>query len=221
MKGERSARKTVGRPAGRDSERVRSDLLEAARQHFLKSEFKAVSLRQIAESAGVNPAMVNYYFGSKQGLYIAMVEELMAQLEKSLEALGKGETLTIADFSRSYARILAENPWWPNFIIREVLFSEGETREVVLHRFAAAFAPRLLASIHQNIASGQYRQDLNPAMTVMSLMGLTIFPFLAKPILESVFPVKVDLEFADLLSQHNIALFQHGVLNPGDTGGEP
>ena len=216
-----TGKNTVGRPAGRDRERVRSDLLEAARQHFLKSEFKAVSLRQIAESAGVNPAMVNYYFGNKQGLYLAMVESLLAQLETSLEALGKNQSLTIADFSRSYTRILVENPWWPNFMIREVLFSEGKTRDAVMHRVATDFAPRLLASIQQDIAAGNYRQDLNPVMTVVSMMALTIFPFLTKPMLESMLQVKLDLQFAEKMAEHNIALFQHGVQNTGDNGGEP
>lgn len=219
MSSSETGRNAVGRPAGADGEKVRLDLLEAARQHFLKSEFKAVSLRQIAESAGVNPAMVNYYFGSKQGLYIAMVEDLVAKLEESVQALGEGHTLSVEDFSRTYTRLLVENPWWPNFIIREVLFSEGETREVMIQRFASAFAPRLLASINQDISNGHYREELNPALTMISMMGLTIFPFLAKPIMESVLNVTLDADFAEQLSEHNIALFQHGVLNPAGSGG--
>ncbi len=214
-----TSRNAVGRPAGADSEKVRADLLEAARQHFLKSEFKAVSLRQIADSAGVNPAMVNYYFGNKQGLYVAMVEELLAALDTSLAAIAENETLTIADFSRHYARILAENPWWPNFIVREVLFSEGEIRQVMIQRFSSAFAPRLLASINGEIQSGHYRQDLDPAMTMISIMGMTIFPFLARPMMESVLKLELNEDFAEQLSTHNITLFQQGVLNTVDHGG--
>lgn len=214
-----ASRKAAGRPVGADSDKVRLDLLEAARQHFLKSEFKAVSVRQIAESARVNPAMVNYYFGNKQGLYVAMVEELLASLEASLSAIGKNETLTIAEFSSHYARILADNPWWPNFIVREVLFSEGEIRQAIIERFSSAFAPRLLASISGEIDRGRYRQDLNPALTMVSIMGLTIFPFLAKPIMESVLNLELSGEFVEQLSQHNIALLEQGVMNPAQVGG--
>ena len=100
----------LGRPAGRDSEKVRQDLLQAARQHFLIRDFKAVSLRQVAETAGVNGAMVNYYFGGKQGLYLAMVDELFEALDRSLQVVANNSELTIADFSRGYSRILADNP---------------------------------------------------------------------------------------------------------------
>ncbi|MBL4819671.1 MAG: TetR/AcrR family transcriptional regulator, partial [Gammaproteobacteria bacterium] len=68
--------RTLGRPIGGDSEKVKQKLLDAARQLFISCEFKAVSVRQIAKSAGVNGAMVNYYFGGKRGLYLAMVEQV-------------------------------------------------------------------------------------------------------------------------------------------------
>lgn len=216
MNSDVTQKNTVGRPAGRDGDRVRSDLLEAARSLFLKSEFKAVSLRQLAETAGVNAAMVNYYFGGKQGLYLAMIEELLSGLETSLSDIGNSETLTIADFSRSYSQVLLENPWWPNFLIREVLFGEGETRQAVMQRFASSFGPRLMGSIGKEIETGSYRQDLDPAMTMISLMGMTIFPFLTRPVLETVLNVRIDQNFVDKLATHNSKLFHEGVLASGN-----
>jgi AcrR family transcriptional regulator len=136
--------------------------MDAARRHFLQREFKAVSVREIAESAGVNGAMVNYYFGSKQGLYMAMVDELLSSLEASLAELGGDEALSVTEFSRAYTQVLLENPWWPNFLLREVLMKEGESRNAMVARFAGAFAPRLMASISFKIRDGQYRDDLDP-----------------------------------------------------------
>lgn len=204
-------RSNLGRPAGKDSEKVRVDLLNAAREHFLSRDFKAVSIRHIAETAGVNGAMVNYYFGGKQGLYMAMVEGLFQRLEESLAELDKDTELTVADFSRSYCKLLAENPWWPNFFVREVLFSEGETREAIINRFASVFAPKLLQSIQSGILAGHFRQDLNPGLTLLSLMGMTIFPFLAKPIVEQVLHITIDEKAVELLAAHNTQLFLHGV----------
>lgn len=206
-----SNRGGVGRPTGGDGERVRGELLQAARTLFLRNEFKAVSIRQIAAAAGVNGAMVSYYFGGKQGLYLAMVEELLATLQQSLDALHPGTEVTIAEFSSSYCQLLASNPWWPNFMVREVLFSDGEIRQAVTQKIAMAFAPRLMGSIREEVASGRYRAELDPGLTLLSLMGMTIFPFLAKPIVEQVLNIPVDTAFATVLARHNTQLFLHGV----------
>ena len=211
-------RKNLGRPAGRDSEQVRADLLNAAREHFLSREFKAVSIRRIAATAGVNGAMVNYYFGGKQGLYMAMVEDLFQRLESSLGELDKDSTLTVADFSKSYCKLLAANPWWPNFFIREVLFSEGVTREAIIDKFRSVFAPKLLQSIRSEISAGHFRQDLNPGLTLLSLMGMTIFPFIAKPMVEQILKLSLDESTVSALAAHNTEVFLHGVEVPGGAG---
>jgi len=216
-----TAGKPAGRPSGGNSEKVRRDLLAAARDHFLKRDFKAVSLREIASSAGVNGAMVNYYFGGKKGLYLAMVDELFEALDVKMASLSDNSEFSIADFSRSYCLLLAENPWWPNFVAREILFSEGETKEEVLQRFSKMIAPKLRHAVAQEIESGNYREGLSPELTIMSLMGMTIFPFLAAPMIERVFGTTLDESMANKLATHNVELFMNGVVNhqQQNTGG--
>lgn len=214
---------SVGRPAGRDNERVRADLLRAAREHFLKRDFKAVSLREIASSAGVNGAMVNYYFGGKKGLYLAMVDEVFESLKEQLKELDDNAEYSVADFSRSYSQLLVKNPWWPNFFVREILFSEGETREEVMQRMSSLIAPKLLQSIRKEIDRGHYRAELTPELTILSLMGMTIFPFLAAPMVERILGATVDEGLAANIASNNIDIFMHGVLAPEqqDRGGSP
>ncbi len=208
----------LGRPSGGDADRVRSDLLQAARQLFLSNEFKAVSIREIAVTAGVNGAMVSYYFGSKQGLYLAMVEELLSSLRAKLDELQPGAEVSIAQFSATYCALLSANPWWPNFMVREVLFSHGEVREAVIKIMSTVFAPKLLHSIQSEIAQKQFRADLNPALALLSVMGMTIFPFLARPMVEQVLHLQIDARFAEQLAAHNTQLFLNGVLqNPQST----
>ncbi|GJM13922.1 MAG: TetR family transcriptional regulator [Pseudohongiella sp.] len=213
--------KSAGRPSGGNSEKVRDDLLVAARELFLQRDFKAVSLREIASNAGVNGAMVNYYFGGKKGLYLAMVDELFQALDQKMRRLNEDAEFTVADFSRSYCMLMAENPWWPNFVVREILFGEGETKEDVLERFSKMIAPKLLKAISQEVEHGNYRQDLSPQLTIMSLMGMTIFPFLASPMIEHVFGMTLDVGAASKLATHNIEIFMHGVVdkNQINTGG--
>ena len=164
--------------------------------------------------------MVNYYFGGKKGLYLAMVDEVFASLEEQMKELDDNAEYSVADFSRSYSTLLAKNPWWPNFFVREILFSEGETREEVMQRVSGLIAPKLLQSIHKEIDGGHYRKELTPELTILSLMGMTIFPFLAAPLVERILGVPIDEDMATNIASHNVDIFMHGVLAPGQiTGG--
>jgi len=209
---ENSRNRPAGRRAAAD-ESARGALLAAARKLFLRREFRAVSVREIARAAAVNSAMVNYYFGGKQGLYEAMIDELLSALQASLDEIDAPDQLTVAEFSARYSRLLADNPWWPNFIVREVLFGDGPIREKVIERFASVFAPSLLRSLQREIDSGHYRADLDPRLTLLSLMGMTVFPFLARPLLEQVLGLILDRDAADALAAHNTRLFLHGALS--------
>lgn len=99
------------------------------------------------------------------------------------------------------------------------MFSEGETRDAVVKIFAETFSGRLLGKIKQEIESGHYRNDLNPALTMISLMGMTVFPFIAKPMLQQVLQVELDENAVEMMANHNVSLFQHGVLEPASGSG--
>jgi AcrR family transcriptional regulator len=203
-------KRVLGRPSGKSTDQVKDNLLDAARQLFLSFDYQGVSVRQIAELAGVNPAMVKYYFGDKKGLYLALVEQLFVPMEAKLgEMRGKAQP-KIGDFIKNYTELLAENPWWPNFVAREVLFREGDMREAVLQKFKATMAPSLMHAVQQEISNGDFRKDLQPEFTLITLLSLSVFPFLAKPIIESVLDIEIDKATATRLAEHNTALFLHG-----------
>lgn len=73
MADERSSR---ARPRGRRpaSENTRAALLDAARVEFTERGFDAATVRAVAQRAGVDPAMVNHWFGGKDGLFVAAME---------------------------------------------------------------------------------------------------------------------------------------------------
>jgi AcrR family transcriptional regulator len=203
----------LGRPAGGDGEQVKQALLDAARQLFLSYQFKAVSIRQIAEQAGVNGAMVNYYFGGKKGLYLAMVDQVFSALEEPLQELHRHSGRSVTDFITAYMKFLAANPWWPNFIIREVLFGDEEFRQSIIEKFSVSFALGLTSAIGSEIESGRYRNDLQPELAVWSLMGMMVFPFLSRPIAQQLLQQNFNAEAVQALTSHTSRLFEEGVLN--------
>lgn len=204
-----------GRPVGADTENVRDLLLDAARRQFSVREFKAVSIKMIAEAAGVNGAMVHYYFGDKRGLYLAMVEQVFAPMLENLSVLESRHYQSIEVFIKTYVRMLAENPWWPNFVIREVLFGEEEFRDLIINRIRDHLAPGLLELIRAEREDGHFRADLDPRLALLSLMSMTVFPFLARPLVESSLDLRMNGPAVEALAEHTCKLFLSGVIADG------
>ena len=201
----------MGRPVASDGEQVKQQLLDAARQLFLSYEFKAVSVRQIADIAGVNGAMVNYYFGGKRGLYLAMVEQVLGSMEEPLKGMSNQKNKSVTAFITAYMQFLSENPWWPNFMIREVLFGEEEFREKIAEKFSKTFALVLVQAVQHEVDAGKYRQGVKPEFATLSLMGMMVFPFLSRPIAKHMLREDLDGASMEELISHTCQLFEHGL----------
>ena len=124
---------------------TRDALLDAATKVFAREGFGPANLREIATTAEVNPALIGYHFGSKEGLYVAVFERMITQIQRVLEpALAKIDQALAAPESPGPAQarterylepILAmvdgllihmvyERPEWGELILRE-LQSQG------------------------------------------------------------------------------------------------
>jgi AcrR family transcriptional regulator len=201
-----------GRPRG-DEANQRERLLDAAVACFSADGIAATSLRTIALKAGVTPALVHYYFGSKEQLLDAFVEErvlrVVATLRDNLAPAGTEPQALIAAFVEGVHTAVARFPWWPALWVREVISDTGALRDV-LHR---QMAPLVAQPLARTFATAQQRgaiaADLDPRLLVVSLLGLTMFPLAVEPIWRRVFAA-ADLDRAALL-RHTLALLDHGV----------
>ncbi len=198
-----------GRPRGRAPEQSRQALIDAARDLFSRREFAAVSLRQIAERAKVNPAMIHYHFGGKEGLYSAMLEERFAPLLQQLELL-PNERPSLSKFLESYVRMLAANPWLPNLVVREVLYGKSSFREQFIQRFAARAGRMVPTLIDEERKAGRLRTDLDPVLATLSLLSMALFPFIGRPVIEPALGLEMDEGFIRRWVEHALRLFYEG-----------
>ena len=193
---------------------VKHQLLESARELFIEVGFDAASIKKIAARAKVNPAMVSYYFGSKEGLSQEMLADAVAPMLESLKELGscRPEGASLGDFIIGYRRAVTANPWLPKLIVREVLPENGRLRDLFVEQFASRAAKMVKEIVGNEIKTGNLREGLDHKLLIISLISLTIFPFLAAPILEPVMKIKVtDPAFIRRLNFHSIDLLTHGV----------
>ncbi len=195
----------AGRRGPKGGVRVRAALLRAAAEAILEDGPDALSFRGIAGRAEVTPAMVPYYFGSRRGLLLGLLEEGFAPvLERLEEAAGSSEPLRPRDAEALLADLLvqvSERPWLPVLMARTVLASDELRGD-----FASRYAPRIAAAGARVLARaserGQLREGLDPRLSLLSVLAMSVFPFLARPVVESVFRLRLDEDFARAQAAH-------------------
>lgn len=155
-------------------------IIAAARKVFTQKGYAATRTRDIAEEAGINLALLNYYFRSKERLFQKIMAEKMKQLFSVLLPIINNDKLTLDEklenFAENYINLLIQNPDLPIFIISEVRANpEGFKNELQVHKNLKN------SSLAHQIRDK--RPDIEPVQFIVSFLGMTIFPFLAKPIL--------------------------------------
>jgi AcrR family transcriptional regulator len=204
-----------GRPAqqGRDPEDVKRGLVDAARELFARRGFGEVGIRELSRAAGVTPGMISYYFGGKQGLYEAMLarvfEDVLGQV-RQLASQSPQSTAPLAGLIRLYSATLSAQPWLPALLLREVVTGDPAARARFVERFAQNAAVLLPGLVSAEVASGALRDDLDPALTVLSLVGASVFPYLAHPLLGKLLGYELDDAFAKRLTDHTEKLLLEG-----------
>jgi AcrR family transcriptional regulator len=201
-----------GRPRGDDANQ-RERLLDAAVACFAADGVAATSLRTIAQKAGVTPALVHYYFGSKEQLLDAFIEErvlrVIATLRANLGTAGNEPRALIRAFVEGVHAAVERFPWWPALWIREVISDKGTLRELAQEQLAPLVAQPLATAFAAAQKRGVMATDLDPRLLFVSLMGLTMFPLAAEPIWRRVFAAQgVD---RSVLLRHTLALLDHGL----------
>jgi len=191
---------------------ARRALIEAARELFAQAGFDGVSTKRLAERAGVNPAMIHYYFGDKAGLQDAAFREGLEPVVQMLAALSETspEPTSLGEFFNVYMRTLAANPWLPKMIVRDVLPEGGRLRPLFVAAVGSRVGPVIMGLVASSQARGELDDNLDPMLTTLSVGSLAVFPFLAWPIVSQILGLERSDAFVDRLVEHTVALFHQG-----------
>ncbi|MEO6721834.1 MAG: TetR/AcrR family transcriptional regulator [Ferruginibacter sp.] len=152
---------------------------EAARKVFLRKGYSATRTRDIAEESGINLALLNYYFRSKEKLFHIVMEEKFQKLFGTIVPILMDDTTTLEKkfelFAITYIRMLSENPDLPLFVLSEL-------RNNAEHMVSKNDLMKLLQSSNFVKQLKEKRPDINPLQFLMSLLGMSIFPFIMQPV---------------------------------------
>jgi AcrR family transcriptional regulator len=147
---------------------------------ILRKGFSATRTRDIAEEAGINLALLNYYFRSKQKLFEEVMKEKIQTLLQTVIPVLINPATTLEEKMKlivsNYIEVLIANNDLPIFVLNEL-------RKENVNFISNIPIQKVLLQSSFMIQLKERRSDINPIHFLVSLLGMTIFPFVAKPIL--------------------------------------
>jgi AcrR family transcriptional regulator len=217
----RVPRGTAPRVADRETEQR---ILDAARAVFIRRGTAGARMQEIAAEAGVNQALLHYYFRSKERLSAAVFEQFAGRLFPVIVQLLGGDLPLDQKIDRviaTYLENLARNPFLPGYILSELHHHPERVGQLLAAAAQAqpsqVIAPvlqKLGAQIRERVAAGAMR-PIAPEQLAINLLSLCVFPFAARPMLSIAFGMD-DAAFARFVEQRKTELpaFFHNALRP-------
>ncbi|MBL4829133.1 MAG: TetR/AcrR family transcriptional regulator [Aliivibrio sp.] len=207
----------AGRP--QQNSEVRELLIQHARDLFVVLPYDKVSTRLVAERAGVNIAMIRYYFGNKAGLFETMLRETLHPMQLQMQKLVQDANhKNFLDLMRTYYKEMVKIPKFPRLIAQVMNMPPSETqRELMEKVFLDVTKPAQDVIFDKLIAGGVLKKGLDPQLCRVSYISLMVFPFIAPPPLLVLHGIELNEDFLNRLIEHNIKLMTEGFINAEPT----
>lgn len=169
-----------GRSAGETA------ILEAAVKLFSGRGYDAVSMRGVAEEAGVSKANIYHHFKSKESLYQAIVYasavELSGMVSELADSTGPFD-LRVLSFARRHLEHMEENALSSRVILREAFSGNEERSKMLVNEVFGEIFVRMVNIFKAGQQAGALRPELDPALCATLLIGADVFFFQAREIL--------------------------------------
>ena len=173
----------------RDPDASRDALLAAGTVLFAERGYEGTPVSAIAERARVNKAMINYYFGGKRKLYLAILTAAFTDIVARAETLAASDR-PAPELLRKLVALVAEtamqrNPHFPAMMLREVLAGGKHLgSETIAYPLRVAEVVRRI--VERGVREGSFR-SVDPLLTHLSLVGSLLFFFATQRLRARVF----------------------------------
>ncbi|RQR38172.1 TetR/AcrR family transcriptional regulator [Burkholderia sp. Bp9143] len=173
---------TIARQAQQErSEQTRAEILGIALHQFSTGGFDAVSVRDIADQAGVNHAMIRYYFGNKENLWRESVAYLFERfMEKAAPPESDGGKLSldaVKDYIRNYVRYCAEYPEHARLMMQEAN-RDSERLKWMAQKFIRPRHDMTIPLIKRVCAQTKGLEKIDPILLLYMVTAIAQIPYL-------------------------------------------
>ena len=160
-------------------------ILEAARKIFLAKGLDGARMQDIADEAGINKAMLHYYFRSKDKLFEQIFAEVAGHFLPKIMAIFESEKSLfekIETFCHEYISQVVQTPYVPIFILNEI---NRHPEDFLKKLFRNQMPPvqKMVKQLEKENEQGIIKK-VEPLQLLLNVLSLCIFPFVAKPMIQ-------------------------------------
>jgi AcrR family transcriptional regulator len=163
----------------KEIENVHQKILAIARELFVAQGYDRISMREIAEACGLSKPGLYYYFTDKQALFLAILDDQLTELEKTLLNI-ESQPGSARGKIRTFLRSIFSQPTHQSAIIRlasqDMEKVEASARAAFNQRYQDKFLNLLAEILTEGMKSGELR-SLDTHLSVWALLGL-MYPYL-------------------------------------------
>ena len=163
---------------------TRSEILRVAADKFAAAGLAGARMEAIAHAAGVNKALLYYYFKSKEGLYSAVLEEHLKEFSRraqdTLSAPGAARA-KILRFVSLHFDFVSARPYYP-LLFQHLLLTGGAQFRRLLRKYLLPVGKGLIGVISEGIRGGEFR-PVDPSHMAISIVGVTVHYFSSAPMM--------------------------------------
>lgn len=191
---------------------TRERIKRAARTLFAEKGFAGVTVDAIAAAAEANKAMLYYHFGSKEGLYLAVINEDLEEVSARIGAAlagGRSASDKIRAFLTTYAHEVESNPELFAIVFRE-LIGLGDKGQWIVPRHYADAIQALAQILREGMSAGEFR-EVDADIAAHALFAMLNTFFIQAAVAKCEFPL-------DQIIPCTIDLFFNGVLHQSERG---
>ncbi len=178
------------------------NIIQAAEYEFIERGFEGARMQAIADKAGINKALLHYYFRSKQKLFEVIFKNAFKLFIPRILNVFERQDLDffekIEAFVENYLNILAKHPHIPGFIIHELANNPSSIAKIV-QEIAPDISP-IKSQIEAEITKGTIL-NIRPEHIILNVLAMSIFPIVASPIATMILFNGDKKQYATLLAE--------------------
>lgn len=177
-------------------------ILNAAKKVFVQKGMAGARMQDIADEAGINKALLHYYFRSKEKLFEMIFMQAAAKLFPMINDVFTSDQPLfekIENFCERYITIISENPYLPLFVLNEINRDPAYFLSKVWAGKSRPQPEKLLVQIEKEAKKGIIKR-ISPLHLLINLISMTVFPFVGKPMFQKTLGLD-ELQFRSVMEQ--------------------